>query len=253
MRAPAAVVASLLILAAALAGAGEISVTGEAEVRVVPDEVIVVLGVETFNRELRLAKEANDRVVAAVLDVARRHHVPDEHIQTDYIQVEPRYRNSGPENELLGYAARSTVEVTLRKLDHFETLLSESLEAGANYVHGIDFRTTELRTYRDQARDLAIKAAREKAVDLAAALGETIGRPTKIGEGWTGWGSGYGSWWGRGRGGSMSQNVVQSVGSGGSMGPVAPGQIAVTARVSVTFELSGEAASPQGGSAPGKE
>ena len=239
MRARAAAVASALILAAAFAGAGEISVTGEAEVRVVPDEVIVVLGVETFNRELGLAKDANDKIVEAVIAVARRHHVPDEHVQTDYVQVEPRYETSGPEHRLLGYVARATVEVTLRELGQFETLLAESLEAGANYVHGVDFRTTELRKYRDQARNLAITAAREKAVDLAAALGETIGRPTKIGEGWSGWGSGYGSWWGRGWGGSASQNVTQSVGSGGTLGSVAPGQIAVSARVNVTFELSG--------------
>ena len=253
MRAVAAVAVSLLILAAAFAAAGEVSVTGEAEVRVVPDEVIVVLGVETFNHQLGLAKDANDKIVEAVISVARRHQVPKEHVQTDYVQVEPRYRNSGPENELLGYVARSTVEVTLRELDQFESLVAESLEAGANYIHGVDFRTTELRTYRDQARKLAIAAAREKAVDLATALGETIGRPTKIGEGWSGWGSGYGSWWGGGRGRSATQNVVQSFGSGEAMGPVAPGQIAVSARVSVTFELSGEAASQQGGSAPGKE
>jgi len=34
-----------------------VSVTGEAEVRVVPDEVILTLGVETWDKNLNLAKE----------------------------------------------------------------------------------------------------------------------------------------------------------------------------------------------------
>ena len=38
-----------------------ITVTGDAEVRVVPDEVMLTLGVETWNKELNAAKQENDR------------------------------------------------------------------------------------------------------------------------------------------------------------------------------------------------
>ena len=41
------------------------------------------------------------------------------------------------------------------------------LDAGANYIHNIDFRTSELRKHADQARALALEAAFEKAKDLA--------------------------------------------------------------------------------------
>ena len=40
---------------------------------------------------------------------------------------------------------------------------SSAIEAGANKVQGLEFLTTELRKYRDQARSMAIKAAQEKA------------------------------------------------------------------------------------------
>jgi uncharacterized protein YggE len=241
-RITSAVLTALVLAAAADISAGQISVSGEAEVRVVPDEVVLVLGVETFDPDLGVAKQSNDDTVEAVLAVARRHQIPDEHVTTDYLQVEPRYANGGPEHELLGYVARTTVSITLRQLDHFEALLAESLEAGANYVHGIDFRTTELRRHRDRARALAVKAAREKAVDLAAALDQQVGAPVQISEGGGGWLSGYGSWWGGRWGGMASQNVVQAIGQGSVDGPVAPGQIAVSARVNVTFELISPAA-----------
>jgi hypothetical protein len=43
-------------------------------------------------------------------------------------------------------------------------------------VQGIQFRTSELREFRDQARALATGAAREKAEAMAAELGMEIGR-----------------------------------------------------------------------------
>jgi uncharacterized protein YggE len=113
------------------------------------------------------------------------------------------------------------------------------LEAGANYVHGIDFRTTELRRHRDHARSLALQAAEEKAEAMATDMGQRIGRPLSIREDHYGWWSWYGSWWGSRGGGRATQNVVQSAGTAprNLEGPTSPGQLSVTARVTVSFEL----------------
>ena len=130
--------------------------------------------------------------------------------------------------------------ITLKDISKFEPLLSSVLEAGVNYIHGVDFRTTELRTYRDQARAMAIQAAREKAIALAKELGEEIGRPHRIDEQQTGWWSWYGGgWWGRGGGMAGAQNVMlQNVGgSSGGESTIAPGQITVNAKVTTSFEL----------------
>jgi len=79
---------------------------------------------------------------------------------------------------------------------------------------------------------------------MAYSLGQSIGRPHSIQEGYSGWGSWYGSWWRRFGGAGRSQNVVQNGGGPGARleGPTAPGQIAVTASVTLTFELIDEAA-----------
>ena len=100
-------------------------------------------------------------------------------------------------------------------------------------------RTTELRKYRDQARALAIQAAKEKAVALAGELDQQVGAPTHIQEVHSSWYSGYSSWWGSRLGNAMTQNVIQEV-SGGDWtgdGSMSPGQIQITSRVSVSFEL----------------
>lgn len=220
-------------------GGDVISVSGEAEVRVVPDEVLLSLGVETFDKVLKSAKSLNDAAIRKAIAVARDHGVPAESIQTDYIGIEPKYHQSDVTRELLGYVVRKSILIRLRDISKFEDLLSGALEAGVTHVHGIEFRTTELRRYRDQARLLALKAAQEKAGLLATESGRKIGKALSIGEASYGYLSSYGSWWGGGRYNSMAQNVVQSFGGASleSDSTLAPGQIAIRVSVGVSFVL----------------
>ena len=216
-----------------------ITVTGEAVVNVVPDEVVLTLGVESSDKQLRRAKSLNDERVKQVLAAAEKLGIPAKDIQTDHISIEPRYRDSYEQRDFIGYFVRQTIVITLKDVSQFENLLTDVLDAGANYVHGIQFRTTELRKHKDAARALAIKAAREKAVALAQELDQKVGKPYAIREDQEGWGSGYNSWWGSAGGLGMTQNVVQNAGNAGMEmdGALAPGQIGVTARVTVSFEL----------------
>ena len=211
-----------------------ITVSGDADVRVVPDEVTVTLGIESFEKSIGLAKSVNDARVKKVIAVARDLAVDAKQIQTDYLSIEPRYKDGSYSRT---WGEKKEVVVTLRDISKFEELLGGVLDAGADHVHGINFRTTELRKHRDTARSLAIKAAKEKAAALAGDLGQRIGKPHEIREDYSNWNT-WGGWWG-GRGNAMAQNAVQNVGGegAGTDGTLAPGQIAVNARVTVSFEL----------------
>jgi uncharacterized protein YggE len=133
--------------------------------------------------------------------------------------------------------------VTLAETAKVEELVTKVLQSGVNYIHGIDFQTTEFKKYREQARELALKAAKEKADRMAAVLGQSIGAPLQINENYGGspWGYYYSSWsgWGYGRAQGMTQNVVQNVagGSGEISDTIALGKISIRANVAVTFEL----------------
>jgi len=215
-----------------------ISVSGESEIRVAPDEVVLTLGVETYHAQLAAAKADNDARVAAILAAARGHRVPDERVRTDFLQLEPRYQSRTDQLVHVGYVVRKTIVITLRDVAAFDAVLGAAVAAGATHVHGIDFRATELRAHRDRARALAVDAAREKAEAMAGRLGQRIGPPLTIVEGRSGWGSGYGGGWGQ-RSSSMSQNVSQDAGGGEGAGDgsISPGQIAVKGSVTVIFEL----------------
>ena len=225
----------------ALTGRGAddvISVSGESEVRVVPDEVILSLGVETFNVALRTSKSMNDDRIQKTMAAAKSLMVPASQMQTDYVGIEPKYEHGDIARTLQGYVVRRTLVIKLKDIAKFEDILTSALEAGVTHVHGIEFRTTELRKYRDQARVLAIKAAQEKAELLARESGRKVGQARSIGEASYGYYPSYGSWWGS-RFSAMSQNAIQNAGGGLPLGTdtLAPGQISIRASVHANYVL----------------
>jgi uncharacterized protein len=214
-----------------------ISTSGNADIRVVPDEVEITLGIETRHRDLQIAKKQNDDRLAKIMGAIRALKIDPKSIQTDYLAIEPEYKTeNNNERVVYSYTVRKNIGVVLRDIVKFDQLVADAVSAGTNHVHNIQFRTTQLRKHRDQARIMAIRAARDKAVALAKELGQKVGRPRTISEGHFGYYGPYSTWGNRF---GQSQNMMQQAGpSEGSESPgLALGQIAISASISVTFEL----------------
>jgi len=115
----------------------------------------------------------------------------------------------------------------VRDISQLDTLLEAVVQAGGNQINSIVYETSELRKYRDQARDLAVKAAREKAQALARSLGQEIGRAQIIEEV-----------------PELASFAIQANAyaedsrSRGAGSALAPGQTSITASVTVSFELN---------------
>ena len=215
-----------------------ITVSGDADVMVEPDEVIISIGISTFNKDLDDAKDDNEKKTKKVLKAIFKNGIDKKFVQTNYIRINPEY-SGRTHRTIQGYYVYENIMVTLRDIDKFEDIITDVLESGANHIYGINFRTTKLRKYKDQARELALIAAKEKATDMSSALDEAIGKPSTINESQTYWYCWYNGWWRGGSSFSMAQNVVQNIKSGSSYkdDSIAPGRIRVNAKVSVTFEL----------------
>jgi uncharacterized protein YggE len=218
---------------------GNISVSGEATVYVVPDIIKVNFGIETKDMELAASQTKNRAILRKALEAFHRLGIEDSDIKTDVLSVEPRYESNRGENVFLGYFSRTGFVVTLKDKALLERVVDAGLAAGVNYVHGVEFQTSELRKYRDQAREMAVTAACEKADAMTATLGVRLGPPTRIDENGGGnWfyagGSGWGSA-GRQNFAMMAQNSLADAGGAQSAGEIQLGKIAVTASVGVTF------------------
>jgi uncharacterized protein YggE len=229
----------LILLAAGVSGFAQpqtINVSGDAELKVAPDQAVLSLGVEVHSKLFDEARHENDRRIRAIRAAVARLGVDEKDVQTDFIQVGIVYENDGVTPKF--FNTQKSVVIVLHDVSKMEAVLASALDAGATHVHSIDFQTTRLREFRDQARALAVKAAGEKARDMAAAAGLKTAGPIGISGADYGTRSWYGNWWGNQRLG-MSQNVYQQNGmSGGPVqGTVAPGRISVTATVAMTFRL----------------
>jgi uncharacterized protein YggE len=225
-------------LAQEMQGRRQITVDGDAEVKVVPDQVVITLAVETVDKSLPDAKKANDKLVESFTGIARGYGVLPGDIQTDYLTIEPKYETRDRVQEFQGHDMRRRLVITLNNISKFDDLLTSLVSAGANNVQDVRFMTKDLRKYKDQARSMAVTAASEKAQALASQLGAKVGKPFSIQERSSRWYSGYGRWYGYKREPNPF-NASQNAGDAPPPGETstAVGKISVTASVSVTFDL----------------
>lgn len=236
----------LSVSAQKLDDAATITVTGTAEVMVVPDEIIFSLDVTKTDKDLQVAKRLNDEAVSKVLELARRFAVAPQNVKTDYISVEMKYetvRNAqrrvyNEDNEEVGtkvfrgYEVSKTVIVKLTDISRFEEFFAEALKTGITEVNRVSFETSRLRENKDKARDMAMRAAREKAVAMAASVGQSIGRALKITEGSAV--NPYSSY-----SQNASSNTMSTSGTfSESVATFSPGAIKVEAQVTVSFLLN---------------
>jgi len=215
-----------------------ITVNRQAEVRVQPDEVVFTLGVETIDKDISAARTRTDDRVKEVLAIAKRNGIKAEDVQTSYISIQPKYNTDDLEyeqrravkREFLGYQISKTIAVILRDISRFDSLLSDVLKAGVTRVSNVEFRDSQIRRHRDQARVMAMKAAQEKANLMAREIGQSIGAAYSITEGVV---VPYAA-------ANVSQNRIDNfIGSASSESEssIAPGSISVTAQVTVRFKL----------------
>jgi hypothetical protein len=221
----------------------QINVSGSAEVKVAPDEIRLSVGVETRDENLDVARRQNDERVSSALAFLKGSGVKDKDVQTDFISVEPDYNYNSSHVKPVAYIVRKSIEIRVTAITNFEGIVTGLLTNGVNYVHGIDFRTSQLRKYRDQARELAIKAAREKADAMASALGVKRGKVSNISvNDWSGGWGGYGGRWGAQWGFNGQVNNVQNLGTLSDVAGAdtaaetfSAGEISVSATVNVSF------------------
>jgi len=222
-----------------------ITVSGTAEVQVAPDEAVFSIDVTKTNKDLQAAKRLNDESVGKILELTRRFSILPQNVQTTQIAVDMKYESirdaktriySDEGDEIgkrvfKGYEVSKSVTVRLTDLSRFEEFFAEVLQTGVSAVNSVKFETSKLRENKDKAREMAMKAAKEKATAMAAAVGQTVGRAIKITEGNVG--------------GQMLANYsanANTIATGGvfteSLVTFAPGAIKIEAQVTVSFLLN---------------
>lgn len=217
-----------------------IQVSGTAVVNVVPDRVLIQLGVQSNAKTPQKVEAVNSITINKIIRTLKAQGVEERDIVTDWYVIQPIY-DDYDSLDIEGYRINNVVAVTLRDINKVNKVIVAALNAGTNQVINVEFYLSDLRKYRDQARDLAMKAASEKANDLASAAGAETGCVMNINE--NSWSNYNGGWYGQSRE-LWTQNVMQNAAPAGGEpgtltdeGPVNLGQVSVRAEVSASFSL----------------
>lgn len=159
-----------------------ITVEGEAERFVRPDMATISLGVINEGLDIVTIKRENDKRARAIQASLVKLGVDPKDIMTTDLSIQPVYNWNTGKQELLHYAVRNTVIITVRNLESIERILDAAIDKGMNLLQDVSFSLSTARAVRDEIRAEAARNARKKAEDLAGAVGAKIGRVVTLSE-----------------------------------------------------------------------
>jgi uncharacterized protein YggE len=154
-----------------------ISVTGEGEVKAMPDMAYVTLGVEARKPTLAEARTQVTATVERVLALTRELKIDPKFVDSSQLQVQPEYRWNEKDSQrvLLGYVVSRQIEVELRDLERLGPLLERSVSAGVNVLGGARLDSTRRKELEREALTKAVDDARLDAETLAKAASARLG------------------------------------------------------------------------------
>ncbi|HYD23980.1 MAG TPA: SIMPL domain-containing protein [Croceibacterium sp.] len=229
-----------------------LTVTGEGRSFREPDMAVFSAGVTTQGDSAAAALAENSRAMTQVIAALKRAGIAERDIQTNNLSITPVYadpnrdammaaRVSGqpyvpppPDQrvpQIIGYQASNNVSVRQRDLDDFGTVIDTLAAAGANQINGPMFQMDDADPALDEARLDAVRSARQRAELYARATGLRIVRILSIAEG----GGYYGP---------PPMVFARAYGEAASAppppppAPVQPGELQMTANVTVLYELA---------------
>ena len=207
-------------------GFRSLMVTGHGEVQVKPDKADVTIGVVTQNKSSQQAVTANAAASQKVQSEVRRWGVEDRDIQTINYSVQPLMAGGvGTDQKptITGYQVTNQIRVTIRDLSRVGAIIDAATAAGSNTIDDISFGIVNRAPSTDAALAKAVTEARRKADNLARAAGVTILGVYEIDEG------------------TPSRGPVpfaRGMMAAAAATPVAPGEMTVSADVTVIYEIA---------------
>lgn len=229
------IVSPFLILTALLismtARAQMISVQGTGTVNIEAEFAILAATVIADAQTAALAQSAADKQMTALLTAIGALPRDEQSIDAGRLRIQPQYRWNSATNkqEFQGYQATRDLSFKLLELTALGEALQTLSSAGASSVSPPQFGSSQTEAARKQALTIAFDHAKADALALANAANTSLGAPETISTG------------------SKPMPLLRGQTRGDMMAMEAdrapryqPGQLSVSATISVTFNTNGE-------------
>jgi len=203
-----------------------VSVQGSSLIYKAPNEVHFSFTVETSAQEIADARKQNEAIVNACLKYLREQGVEKKYIQSQHMSVGRNYTRNRKVFD--GYIATQTIFVCLTDVGSYGTISDGLLQKEISRLSGPVFKTSDLKTIKNEARRKAMLDARDRAKLLAEALGQRIGKAKLISEV---------EYYSNRNTGAYSSGVESGNSGSDENSGFAPGQLEIKAVVNVSFKL----------------
>lgn len=199
---------------------GELTVIGEGTTTAVLDVVTLSAGVLTTSGSAAQLLRDNAARMLAVAQALVAAGVPQGDIQATGLSLIPQMAQpgSGDGTLVVGYHATASLNVTLHEANRIGEILDAAIRAGANYNIGVVLKLKDEEAAQRTALEAAARNAHRKAETLAAATGKHLGDALAVAE-------------------EGSAATLGGTATNFSIMPVLPGEVSVSVRVRVTYDL----------------
>lgn len=207
-----------------------VSVVGKGELAIKPDIVYLSIGVNTSAATAQEAQKGTAAKITKLTTLLKTTWgIADKDIQSTQFYVQPNYTYSEKEGQQVkGYNAMHTLQVSYRDLTKVGQLLDAASAAGANSIGNAQFAIEDPSAFEAQVIEKAMQNADVKAAAIAKAAKRGLGQVVTVIQSDDG---NHPVIY------AEAAKMANSAADSGASSSVEPGEVKVTTQLSVTYEL----------------
>lgn len=155
----------------------QFSVSAFGKVYAKPDIANLTVGVKT-EAQATAAKAVKDNTIKMneIIAALKKIGIEEKDIQTTNYNLNPIYDWTDKTGQRLkGYEVNQNINIKIRNLDKIGDAIAKTTEKGANQIGNITFTIDDEFALRNEARNNAIKKAKEKAANIVTETGIKLG------------------------------------------------------------------------------
>lgn len=161
-----------------------VTVNGESKVKATPDKADLHFGVSSEATTASEAQDKNTEETNKVIEALKGIGIDEKDIQTENIDLYPRYDYSDDVQKIYGYEASVSITVSNVDIANVGELIKKCTDAGLNEFNSLDYKCSTYDELYAQALADATNDAKNKAEIIAKSQGKEVGDLVTVTEGY---------------------------------------------------------------------
>jgi hypothetical protein len=160
-----------------------ITVSGKGEMVADADQVTFSFTIQTRNKDLDAAKDINDQKIEKVKEIFKLYSISSKDVEVSSFTLNPAYDYQGGKvDKVEAFNISRHIRVTLKNIEDYEPLVDALIGAEIYNIGGLAYEISDPSAHHQQARENALRKAREKAEAMAGFYGLKLGKVLSIEE-----------------------------------------------------------------------